>query len=258
MPVRFEFWDGSGSGPTDGIGTITIRSVDALRRILWAPGELGVARAFVAGDLDRRRRSLRAAAHPQPGLGPRPAQAGDADPAHRGGRRRPPGRARAAAAATARGVPARRAGSTPSPATPRSSATTTTWATTSTGWCSGPSMTYSCARFVTADDHARGGPGGQARTDLPQARARPAAGGPTARRGLRMGLHGHPRRPSPPRHGGRGGPQPRAGRRGPTPGRPGRAGRSDRDPAAGLPRPAAASSSTPSPRSACSNMWDPA
>ncbi len=50
-PVRFEFWDGSGIGPTDGIGTIRIRSVDALRRILWAPGELGVARAFVAGDL---------------------------------------------------------------------------------------------------------------------------------------------------------------------------------------------------------------
>jgi cyclopropane-fatty-acyl-phospholipid synthase len=51
VPVRFEFWDGSGSGPSDGIGTITIRSVDALRRIMWSPGELGVARAFVAGDL---------------------------------------------------------------------------------------------------------------------------------------------------------------------------------------------------------------
>jgi cyclopropane-fatty-acyl-phospholipid synthase len=50
-PVRFEFWDGSGMGPVDGIGTIRIRSVDALRRVLWAPGELGVARAFVAGDL---------------------------------------------------------------------------------------------------------------------------------------------------------------------------------------------------------------
>jgi cyclopropane-fatty-acyl-phospholipid synthase len=49
--VRFEFWDGSGLGPVDGIGTLRIRSVDALRRILWAPGELGVARAFVSGDL---------------------------------------------------------------------------------------------------------------------------------------------------------------------------------------------------------------
>ena len=51
VPVRFEFWDGSGLGPADGIGTLRIRSVDALRRILWAPGELGVARAFVSGDL---------------------------------------------------------------------------------------------------------------------------------------------------------------------------------------------------------------
>ena len=51
VPVRFEFWDGSGLGPVDGIGTLRVRSVDAVRRILWAPGELGVARAFVAGDL---------------------------------------------------------------------------------------------------------------------------------------------------------------------------------------------------------------
>ncbi len=50
-PVRFEFWDGSAIGPTDCAGTLRIRSADALRRILWAPGELGVARAFVAGDL---------------------------------------------------------------------------------------------------------------------------------------------------------------------------------------------------------------
>jgi cyclopropane-fatty-acyl-phospholipid synthase len=51
LPVRWEFWDGSGIGPTEGNGTVRVRSVDALRRILWAPGELGVARAFVAGDL---------------------------------------------------------------------------------------------------------------------------------------------------------------------------------------------------------------
>ncbi len=51
VPVRFTFWDGSSLGPADGIGTIEVRSADALRRVLWAPGELGVARAFVAGDL---------------------------------------------------------------------------------------------------------------------------------------------------------------------------------------------------------------
>jgi cyclopropane-fatty-acyl-phospholipid synthase len=31
---------------------ITVRSVDAVRRITWAPGELGVSRAYVAGDIE--------------------------------------------------------------------------------------------------------------------------------------------------------------------------------------------------------------
>lgn len=52
LPVRVELWDGSGFGPADGAGTLRVRTADAVRRILWAPGELGVARAFVAGDLD--------------------------------------------------------------------------------------------------------------------------------------------------------------------------------------------------------------
>ena len=30
MPVRFEFWDGSGTGPTDGPGTLVIRSPNAI------------------------------------------------------------------------------------------------------------------------------------------------------------------------------------------------------------------------------------
>jgi cyclopropane-fatty-acyl-phospholipid synthase len=52
IPVRFEFWDGSAIGPDEGVGTIHVRSADALRRILWAPGELGVGRAYVAGDIE--------------------------------------------------------------------------------------------------------------------------------------------------------------------------------------------------------------
>jgi cyclopropane-fatty-acyl-phospholipid synthase len=52
VPVRFELWDGSGFGPTNGPGTIEVRSKDALRRILWAPGELGFGRAYVAGDIE--------------------------------------------------------------------------------------------------------------------------------------------------------------------------------------------------------------
>ncbi len=51
-PVRVEFWDGSSLGPDEVLGTLRVRSADAVRRILWAPGELGLARAFVAGDLE--------------------------------------------------------------------------------------------------------------------------------------------------------------------------------------------------------------
>jgi len=50
--VRVELWDGSAVGPVDPVGTLTVRGPDALRRMLWAPGELGLARAYVAGDLD--------------------------------------------------------------------------------------------------------------------------------------------------------------------------------------------------------------
>jgi cyclopropane-fatty-acyl-phospholipid synthase len=53
-PVRFEFWDGSGLGPMASAGSVHILSADALRRISWSPGELGLARAFVAGDLEIR------------------------------------------------------------------------------------------------------------------------------------------------------------------------------------------------------------
>ena len=50
-PVRFRFWDGSSLGPAEAVGTVSLHSPDAVRRIAWAPGELGLARAFVAGDL---------------------------------------------------------------------------------------------------------------------------------------------------------------------------------------------------------------
>jgi cyclopropane-fatty-acyl-phospholipid synthase len=46
-----QFWDGTALGPADG-DTLQVRSRDAVRRLLWSPGELGLARAFVAGDVD--------------------------------------------------------------------------------------------------------------------------------------------------------------------------------------------------------------
>jgi cyclopropane-fatty-acyl-phospholipid synthase len=51
LPVRVRAWDGSEAGPA-GPPTAVLRSPLALRRALWAPGELGLARAYVSGDLD--------------------------------------------------------------------------------------------------------------------------------------------------------------------------------------------------------------
>jgi cyclopropane-fatty-acyl-phospholipid synthase len=52
LPIAVEAYDGSRSGPVDAEATIVIRSPDALRRIVTAPGELGLARAYVSGDLE--------------------------------------------------------------------------------------------------------------------------------------------------------------------------------------------------------------
>jgi len=52
VPVGLRAYDGSTYGPPDAPATIVLRSPDALRRIVTAPGELGFARAYVAGDLD--------------------------------------------------------------------------------------------------------------------------------------------------------------------------------------------------------------
>ncbi|MGW4807761.1 class I SAM-dependent methyltransferase [Kitasatospora sp. NPDC004272] len=51
IPLRVRAWDGSQAGPP-GAPTVVLRNRRALRRLLWAPGELGLARAYVAGDLE--------------------------------------------------------------------------------------------------------------------------------------------------------------------------------------------------------------
>jgi cyclopropane-fatty-acyl-phospholipid synthase len=51
LPVRLRAWDGSETGPT-GTPTLIIRNRRALRRLIWRPDELGLARAYVSGDLD--------------------------------------------------------------------------------------------------------------------------------------------------------------------------------------------------------------
>lgn len=50
-PVRIRGWDGSEAGPPGG-PVLVVRSRRALRRLLWQPGELGLARAYVSGDVD--------------------------------------------------------------------------------------------------------------------------------------------------------------------------------------------------------------
>jgi cyclopropane-fatty-acyl-phospholipid synthase len=52
VPIRFAFWDRSTLGTEDGPGTVVVRSSDAIRRLLWSPGELGLARAYVTGELE--------------------------------------------------------------------------------------------------------------------------------------------------------------------------------------------------------------
>ncbi|MFI1101134.1 class I SAM-dependent methyltransferase [Streptomyces melanogenes] len=51
LPVRIRAWDGSEAGPP-GAPVVVLRHRRALRRLLWKPGELGLARAWVAGELD--------------------------------------------------------------------------------------------------------------------------------------------------------------------------------------------------------------
>lgn len=51
LPVRIRTWDGSESGPP-GAPTLVFRHRRALRRLLWKPGELGLARGWVAGEID--------------------------------------------------------------------------------------------------------------------------------------------------------------------------------------------------------------
>ncbi|MGW6561564.1 class I SAM-dependent methyltransferase [Streptomyces hydrogenans] len=51
LPVRLRAWDDSQAGPPDA-PLVVLRSPDVLRRLLWQPGELGLAEAYVTGDLD--------------------------------------------------------------------------------------------------------------------------------------------------------------------------------------------------------------
>jgi cyclopropane-fatty-acyl-phospholipid synthase len=52
LPIAIECWDGSTLGSSDASSRLIVRSPVALRRLLWSPNELGLSRAYVAGDID--------------------------------------------------------------------------------------------------------------------------------------------------------------------------------------------------------------
>ncbi|MFF6910173.1 class I SAM-dependent methyltransferase [Streptomyces sp. NPDC012389] len=89
LPVRVRMWDGSEAGPQDA-PTVHVRSRRALRRLLWEPGELGLAEAYITGEIDldedlgdglramRRAIDERGLTPPAPGLADRLRAAGTA------------------------------------------------------------------------------------------------------------------------------------------------------------------------------------
>ncbi|WP_354157061.1 cyclopropane-fatty-acyl-phospholipid synthase family protein [Arthrobacter sp. UYCu512] len=51
IPLRLKAWDGSEAGPV-GAPVVEFRTRRALRRMLWSPGQLGLSRAYISGDID--------------------------------------------------------------------------------------------------------------------------------------------------------------------------------------------------------------
>ncbi|MFE7797560.1 class I SAM-dependent methyltransferase [Nocardia sp. NPDC057440] len=156
--IGFEFWDGSAIHPEGEYpGTMRVRSKDALSHLVWAPGELGLGRAFVSGtvdldgDLFQILRSLQSTA-------PRDARLGL-------------GAAwKAIGAARRLGALGRPPQPPPEEARPRRGKLHTKRRDAAAishhydvgndfyRLVLGPSMTYSCARFAAAADDGRGGP----------------------------------------------------------------------------------------------------
>jgi cyclopropane-fatty-acyl-phospholipid synthase len=52
LPLAVECWDGSKIGASDAETRLLIKSPMALRRLMWSPNELGLGRAYVAGDIN--------------------------------------------------------------------------------------------------------------------------------------------------------------------------------------------------------------
>src|SRR4051812_33762213 len=53
LPLRFTAYDGSATGPEDALG-LDLLTPRGTTYLVTAPGELGLARAYVSGDLELR------------------------------------------------------------------------------------------------------------------------------------------------------------------------------------------------------------
>ncbi|MFJ8039035.1 class I SAM-dependent methyltransferase [Kitasatospora sp. NPDC096147] len=51
LPLRIKAWDGSVTGPEDA-PVVVLRHPRAVRRLLWQPGQLGLADAYILGEID--------------------------------------------------------------------------------------------------------------------------------------------------------------------------------------------------------------
>ena len=135
-PWRLRAWDGSEAGPADA-PVLVVRSPQAVRRLVWAPGELGLVRAYVAGEIDLEGdvfatlEMLRASGRlSSQGAFPRPSARDWLELGRTAAALHAVGAPPAPPPRSSRGRTAS-AGTAPS-STPRRSPTTTTWATTST------------------------------------------------------------------------------------------------------------------------------
>ena len=231
-PVRVRFWDGTSLGPTEG-DTLQVCSPDAVRRMLWSPSELGLARAFVEGglafegDIFEMLALLHAASPPRVRTGSRlPWPAVRA--AHRLGALGPP-------------LPP-----PPEEAAPRGRLHSTNRDAQAVRHHYDVSNDFYAMVLGPDDDvlvcalhvgcrHIGSGSGVEARSHLPQAWAARPRGTANPRCRLWMGQPGHPRGEALRCAGCRRDPQSGASALGARPGRGSRVGPTGRDPAAGLP-----------------------
>ncbi|WP_431962795.1 class I SAM-dependent methyltransferase [Actinacidiphila sp. bgisy160] len=100
LPLRIRAWDGSETGPPDA-PALVVRHRRALRRLLFKPGELGLARAWVSGELDVDGDLYEALDRLSGLVWERPAEGGGASPRRLLGLARDPGTYRLAREALA-------------------------------------------------------------------------------------------------------------------------------------------------------------